>query len=110
MTADDVIIISTSQSGSDVVVTFYVVSPSGGSILPATAVALAIQTDNAKARFQAIGLVLTEVVVVKPTTTPSTEPPTVDTGLTTAQKVGIIAGVIGGAIVIIMIGCVVYFM
>ena len=114
MTADDVNIVSINQSNSDIVVIFYLDSPNGG-IVNAADIVQALQSENSKNAFKMLGLTLLQVSAVNPSTGTTNRPtstvaPTKDSGLTDAEKVGIIVGSIGGIILIIIIICVIYFL
>jgi hypothetical protein len=107
VTAEDVIILSISQVESDVVVAFYVNSPDETSVISASAIVEALQSDNAQSSFARFGLVLAQVSVVhpSPTTSPTTDVPirTKDTGLSTAEIVGIAVAAVGSAILFILL-------
>jgi hypothetical protein len=93
-------IVSINQSNSDVVVIFFLDNPNGG-IVNANDIVRALENDIAK--FKTEGLTLLEVSAVNSSTS------TKDTGLTDAEKAGIIAGSIGGVILIILITCIICF-
>jgi hypothetical protein len=102
VTSADVNIVSINQSNSDVVVIFFLDNPNGG-IVNANDIVQALKNDIAKELFKTRGLTLLEVSAVNPSTS------TKDTGLTDAEKAGIIAGSIGGVILIILIICIICF-
>jgi hypothetical protein len=105
VTADNVIVMSTDQSSSRiVVVTFYINIQNGAEIVSAGDVVEALGAANANATFAIFGLTLTQVSAVNQVTTPvptEIQTPGKDGGLSNGEILGIIFAVVGAAILLV---------
>lgn len=91
-------------------VSFYVIGQGGQYVVPAEEVVTSLRSNAAQTFLRALGITVLYLAPVHPVPTDKPVLPTQDTGLSTAELVGIICGSVGGVILIILIIGVIYFL
>eukprot|EP00118_Oscarella_pearsei_P015186 m.135265 g.135265 ORF g.135265 m.135265 type:complete len:371 (+) comp38159_c0_seq7:125-1237(+) len=109
-----VTVVNVTETGTNLTnltVSFYV--SESGSVISGKTVVDGLSTSAAQTTLKKSGFAVLSLAVVNPVPTTSaptsTRTPTDDTGLTTAEIVGIICGSVGGVVFVIMLSVVIYW-